>query len=370
MKKILFIAPIDSLNQNSGIRIKVNNEYLAFSKNFDAYLSTFEGNDVVIRHGDEIIFRDSGKKHRIFKQFNLADFILENRINYLYIRYSLAFPQQVWMLKKVRKHVEKIAFEFPDYPYIQEWTHKRRYLLAGMDCVFRKSLAENVDHAFGCTIDETINGIKNTRLINGTNISSYGLKTFDEHDYLGVLSVSTMSSQHGIDRFIEGLHQYYEHGGKKDIRFWIIGNGPEYNHIKTLVDEYHLKDHVELVGHVPNSEQSKYFDMCDIGLGALAFHRVNIRDDSTLKSREYGLRGMPIIAENKIDIVDENYKYVMYCPWDDSPVNIHSMIEFYDSRVAKYDPEVVGKEIRQYFIDRCDINITMKPVIEYFAGKD
>lgn len=369
MESLLFFAPIEWDDSSSGVSLKVKNEYKILGEYYDAYISAFEGNDVIVYHNEEVVYRDSRKKHRVLKQFDLADFVLENKIENVYIRYALAFPQQINMLKHIRKSVRRIVVEFPDYPYIHEWTKGKRYLQAVMDCTLRRRFGRYVDHAFACTNKKKINGIPTTQLINGTNTSEYSIKEFSKHDYLGVLSVSSMSKAHGIDRFIQGLSNYYLSGGKRNILFHIVGNGAEYENIKKLVEMSGLQEHVIMHGFIPNSRQQELFDKCDIGLGAIGFHRINIKDDSTLKSREYGLRGMPIVAENKIDILDNDYKYVMYCPWDDSPVDIDRLISFYDFCISEAGAENCGKDIRNYFLKCCDISETMKPVIEYLQNE-
>jgi len=371
MSTLIFIAPINWEDKNSGVSLKVKNEYLVFNKYFDSYISAFEGNDVVIYHGEECVYRDdSNEKHRVLKQFGIDKFIIENSIDYVYIRYALAFPQQIAMLKRIRNHVKKIVVEFPDYPYIREWVKAKKPVQVVMDILLRSSYGRYIDRAFACTNKKSINGIDTSQLINGTNIEDYSIKQFDEHDYIGIISVSSMSTAHGIDRFIRGMNDYYNNGGVRDIRFSVIGNGVEYENLSNLVKSLKLSDRVTLYGFIPNGEQDSFYANNDIGLGAIGFHRISIKDDSTLKSREYGLRGMPIIAENKIDIVDDTFPYVMYCPKDESPVDINKVVAFYDACFMDKSKKEVGEAIRYYFIERCDINRTMIPVVRYFESNE
>lgn len=368
MQKLLFMAPVVLNDNYSGVTTKIINQFSVFEKHYDAYLAAFENNDLVVFHSGKCVYCDSDeKKHRLVKFFSLDKFILSEDIKNLYIRYPLAFPQFVNMLRIVRPKMHKIVLEFPDFPYIHEFTQNKRYFHAAIDVLFRNRLRKYVDRAFGCSDVLDIYGITNEKLLNGTNIDDYSLRKIQDTTDVNLLCIAIINLSTGTDRILLGLGEYYKSGNaKRNVNVHIIGNGPEYNHYLEIIEQCNLKKHVTMHGYLNKEEAKPVFDLCDIGIGALALHRIDIKHDSTLKSREYGLRGMPQIAENKIDILDDEFPYVMYCPYDDSPINILDIISFYDKCFKEKGKIEVASEVRDYFIDRCDINKTMQPIIDYF----
>lgn len=372
MKKLLFIASEEFGDQKSGVTIKVLNEFAVFAAYYDAYLAMFENEKVVVYHdGKKYFLPGNEKKHRMLRIYELEDLVEREGIELLYIRYALAFPTLISLLKHTKNSIKKVALEYPDFPYWNRFVKSGRIPHACMDLLFRGQLKRYVKKVFACTEQKKIYGMPNERMINGTDTSAYQLRAINERtDDINVVSVSTQNTAHGIDRFVEGLHLYYENRNSRSIILHLVGKGTEYYNLRQLVKEYKLESKVIFYGALPNKEQNDIYALCDIGLGAIGFHRINITDDSTLKSREYGLRGMPIIAENKIDIVDEDFPYIMYCSKDDDPVDMNEVISFYDSCFKKKNKKEVGEAIRNYFVDRCDINHTMMPVLQYFETNE
>lgn len=372
MKKLLFIASEEIGDQKSGVTAKVLNEFAVFNTHYDTYLVMFEKEKVVVFHsGNKYFLPGNEKKHRMLRIYELENLVEREGICLLYIRYALAFPTLISLLKHTKNSIKKVALEYPDFPYLNRFLKSGRIPHACMDILFRGKLKRYVKKVFACTDQKIIYGMPNERLINGTDTSAYQLRSINEcTNDVNIISVSTQNIAHGIDRFIEGLHLYYKNGNSRSIILHLVGEGSEYYNLRQLVKKYKLESKVNFYGAIPNKEQNEIYALCDIGLGAIGFHRINITDDSTLKSREYGLRGMPIIAENKIDIVDESFPYIMYCSKDDCPVDMNKVISFYDLCFKGNKKQKVGEAIRKYFIDRCDINVTMIPVLQYFEANE
>ena len=110
--------------------------------------------------------------------------------------------------------------------------------------------------------------------------------------------------------------------------------------------------------------------MCDIGIEVLAAFRKDVLVSSSLKSREYAAYGIPFVAAVPIDFAENNWEYVLNVPLDDSPIDIEKVIEFYDSIYAEKNCDMVSKTIRGYAEDKCDISVTMRPIIEYLQQNE
>ena len=68
-----------------------------------------------------------------------------------------------------------------------------------------------------------------------------------------------------------------------------------------------------------------------MGIGSLGRHRSGITNIKTLKNREYAARGIPF-TYSETDEDFDNMPYVLKIMPDESPVNIHDLIDFYQSK--------------------------------------
>ena len=62
---------------------------------------------------------------------------------------------------------------------------------------------------------------------------------------------------------------------------------------------------------------------------------------------------------------DKDWPYVSYVPQDESPIDMEQIIAFYDSIYRGKDANAIATEIRNYGKSRCDMSITMQPVVDY-----
>ena len=69
-----------------------------------------------------------------------------------------------------------------------------------------------------------------------------------DRDYINVVSVARLSKEKGIDRAIDALYQ----SGRTDIRYYVIGNGPQKNILESKISTYGMKDQVFLLGEHHN----------------------------------------------------------------------------------------------------------------------
>jgi glycosyltransferase involved in cell wall biosynthesis len=190
------------------------------------------------------------------------------------------------------------------------------------------------------------------------------------HD-INVIAVAVFSFWHGYDRFLRGMGQYYAAGGKRNILLHMVGDGVSMNEYKEIVEKYEIEDKVIFYGQKSGKELDKIYNISNIALECLGSHRKGISISSSLKSREYGAKGLPIITSNKIDYIPDDYKYQLRVPDDESTINMEQVIYFFDRIYqTEGDFEEVNKKIREFAEKNCDISITMRPVVEYILGED
>ncbi len=172
---------------------------------------------------------------------------------------------------------------------------------------------------------------------------------------------------------IKGLEEYYINGGDRDVNLYIVGEGECSSEYKKISDEAGLTDkHVFFCGICDGKDLDKIYDKCDLAVDCLGAHRKNLFYSSSLKSREYVAKGMPIIAANDFDIEnDETKKWFLKLPADETNIDISKIVEYYDGIYP--DTSLQGKKnvannIREAFRPLCEINNTFREVLDYING--
>ena len=78
----------------------------------------------------------------------------------------------------------------------------------------------------------------------------------EEHDNV-ILFVGGLVKEKGVHILLKALHHVSKRIPK--IEGWIIGDGPQKNYLKSLIQKLNLKDNVRLIGYVPRVEIPNYY---------------------------------------------------------------------------------------------------------------
>lgn len=377
MEKILYISfeNFDDAESN-GVAKKVLSQCEVFyNEGFDVTVIGFKDNKLVALRGKRQInicnYR-GGWINRIKRMIALNRFLKHHKIRNIYIRYILSEFLFLNVLKTLKvKNNSRIIIEVPTYPYKGElMIRKFGKLIYLVDYFCNKRLKKYVDCIATFSADEEIFGIKTLKIINGIKFSSIKERKYKQRisDEINIIAIATMKLWHGYDRFIEGLNIYYKNGGKKKVILHLVGNGEEIPKYKNMVNEYCLKDNVIFYGDKYGEKLDVLYEYCDIALQGLGAHRINIFRSSSLKSREYGAKGMPIITSCEIDAFPSSHcDFILKVPEDESYIDIQTIINFYNRLNMKYnDNKNLIQEIRRYTKESCDMSVTMKPIIDFF----
>lgn len=288
---------------------------------------------------DDKILADlgTGISAKIKKRIDYAPilaYIKEEQISFIYMRSEHnANPFLISFVKQLRNRGIKVVMEIPTYPYDQEYITFASKCSLFVDKLFRKSLAKQLNAIVTFSNQTEIFGQRTIRISNGIDFSSIKLKQNNhKQSELHLIGVAEIHYWHGFDRVVAGMRDYYK--GKVEgckVFFHIVGEFSgerERTEILPLITENQLENYVILYGQLFGTALDEIFDRADIGIGSLARHRSNITYIKTLKNREYAARGIPFIY-SETDEDFEEMPYVMKVPADESPINIESLIEFY-----------------------------------------
>lgn len=302
---------------------------------------------------------------RIIYYKSLLKYIDSYNIDVIYMRYPLSDPFFIKFLKKCKERKIRILMEVATYPYDSELGN----LTLKFDKTNRKKLNKHVDIITTYSNDKEIFGIPTINIWNGVDFEEISIRKTNETNIdneINLIAVSSMAPWHGYDRFIHGLGDYYKSGGKRKVKLHMVGSGKLIQEYKKLLKEYGIEEYIIFYGSKSGKELDEVYDKSDIAIESLGVHRKNIYISSSLKSREYGAKGLPIVTSCKIDYIPEVYKYQLNVLADERSIDINKVIEFYDTVYGEnISSRDVAEEIREFAKGRVDISITMKPVIDY-----
>ncbi|MBR4017444.1 MAG: hypothetical protein IKK11_06500 [Oscillospiraceae bacterium] len=298
----------------------------------------------------------------------IRKYVQDKHFSLCYIRYDLSTPDFLKTVKALKRVCDKIVIEIATYPYQKEYANAQfSGIRLWMDDYYGRKLKDYVDYMisfyeveggriFDIPVIQVPNGFdfSNSKVITDPTVPK------DIH----IAAVSTMREWHGYERFIEGMYQYYANGGERNIILHLVGTGPEYTKYMTLVEKYALQEKVIFHGAMHGDELGKLLERCTIGVDSLARHRSGISVLSSLKSREYGGVGIPLINSCKIDIMEDDYPYCLYTLADESAIPMEDVIAFHDRVYAGNNRAEVAAQIRSYIEERSDMNAVMKKVMD------
>ena len=291
----------------------------------------------------------------------ILDFVRENNISFVYIRYiHIATPFYIHFLKKLKRMGVLIFMEIPTYPYDIE--HKndnwRMMVVNRVERLSRKYFKKYVDKIVTVQDYDTIFGLSTIKISNCVDLKNVPFRTPLSHSSINLLGVANMQEWHGYDRLIEGLGLYYKKGGKEDVHLYLVGdNSNVIDCYRLLINKYDLKDIIHLEGIKVGKELNCYFDIADLAIGGLAAHRKGVYEGKALKCVEYAARGIPFIYSD-INTDFDNCSFIKRVSQDDTPIDVNELLAFIEEQ--KTSPA----EIRQFVADNLTWDIQMRKVLD------
>ncbi|WP_207645535.1 glycosyltransferase [Marvinbryantia formatexigens] len=358
-----------------GINKKINEQIENFRKagfSVDAFYRKHDS-QLICRHDKEIVVKAG--MHRPFKieaSKYLKRYIKGRKYDGAYIRYVYGDWQFFRLLKYLKKQKIVTVIEVPTYPYDKELTDSlENKVVLFLDKCYRNRMHRYVDRIVTFSGDKQIFGIQTIRTMNGVNFEK--IKSVSgEHPYDGkinMIAVADLAKWHGYDRILEGIGAYYRQGGKREVVFHLVGNGPELEEYKRIIEKWHIEKHVVLYGQKFGKELEQIYEKCNVAAESFGRHRSGHNYSTSLKSKEYVAKGLPVIASSEIDVFSKSgSRYFKRFPADESPVDIEKVIVFCDSVYKSKSRKEVIDDIRGWAIGLCDFKVVMEPVFQFFKN--
>lgn len=376
MKKLLYFTSRDMTSAGQGINRKITQQIDTFRKSgfqVDAVYRKDVHKLVVHNGSEEILISDKLKApYKIASSKYLRYFLKDKQYDAAYIRYVFDDYQFHKLLKLLHSKNISVVVEIPTYPYDAEFHDSlENKIVLCLDKIYRKYLQKYVQRIATFSKDEKIWGVPTIQIMNGVDFSKIRPRICDtEHNSNGdinIIAVADLAKWHGYDRVLNGLGQYYKEKPERNITFHLVGSGAELENYKKLVEEWNIEDQVIFYGRLQGEQLDRVYDKCNLAAECFGAHRKDAKLSSSLKSREYIAKGLPIISSIDIDVfLNQTSPYFYKFEDNELPIDMNRVIEFFDSVYGIKTQEEVARELRDYGEKICDIGVTLQPVVNYF----
>lgn len=273
----------------------------------------------------------------------------ELRIKAVYFRiFALSWASDK-MFNELKKRGIRIAVEIPTYPF---WKEKWMDVLdkarrASMPTALKRTISNIVYYCYAKRLKKCVTtivtfsdikelwGVPVTGITNGYNFGSLArekpLKAAGED--LHLLMVATVRNNHGADRVIKGLSEYINENKGRNVFFHIVGDGDAVPQLKKLICSLgNVDKNVIFHGFISGSELEKIYEIGDVGISTIGFHRLGVYYASPLKSKEYFAKGLPVVGTTvEHDIfASKSKRFYLAFPEDDTNIDITEICTFYE----------------------------------------
>lgn len=289
---------------------------------------------------------DSGAWHNILFHHLAFDAVLSRKLDFqrydfIFIRYPLAHPGFLLFLKKARAANPsiRIFLEVPTYPYNKEMSGFLRKMQYWLDRQCNRFLKKFVDWTVHYGSFKELFGIPSIPLRNGVDAEAFPVsKSVYQPGLLRLIAVGNWSYWHGLDRLIAGLGDYYSHPSHPvRVELTIVGGGREVGLYQRLVEALGLTSCVRFLPPVEGAALDALFDEADLAIGCLGMFRKGVSLDSSLKHREYCVRGLPFVLATRDLDFPASLPWVYYIGADESLVSVENLIALFNAVQAMPD---------------------------------
>lgn len=278
-------------------------------------------------------------------------------------------PSFLGFLKRIKKINTKIIFEYPTYPWTDEFVyvpHKtlKNTVLYYFERMFNKHIDKYVyKYTYMGAYD--VGSDKYVRIQNAGNASDYPISMVrsSNDDSIILLGVAFVSYWTGYDLIIQAMDRYYKAKDAKDpnIYFNIVGKIDPNLGIEKLISDAGLSEYVSLKGFKTGEALDEEFNSCDLCVNALRLDNKVRKTDSiaTLKTVEYCFRGKPQLSRVPLTI-DGNKPFTpsFLIQVEDEGVDLREIVDAYKS--IEKNPV----EIRAFAEKHMSWDIVMKRVYD------
>lgn len=385
-KRLLYYTMVSITEWGQGISKKILNQIRVFVRHgYEVDLiCRAEMNQVAVSRivNDELLFDLPKPYKKLQRPYKVGadrfffEWVKEKADTYdaVYIRYPYADAPFINALKEMKKYNLPVVIEIPTFPYDDELKLNLYYRMGlYIDKFYRMQMSQYVARVALVCDEKSAFGIPALNIMNGIDFDSIQPITSAAQRYntINLIAVANFQPWHGFDRLIEAMGKYYKNGGTREVFFFLVGESASVlSMYKTVAERYGIGNRIIFFGLKYGEELDNIFNKSDIAIDSIELRMLRgVPFSSTLKSREYVARGLPVVSAHPVDIfLKVNTKYHYRINLEEDPIDIERIIKFYDDVYDGRDRKEIVQEIRETFRKICDMEVTMKPVLDYFES--
>lgn len=371
----LYLTAYDLTNKSDGVAKKILSQIACF-KRFGIDMTIVDASNLQNVDVDPVknfISRGLGTSYQtdllysyVAKMPNLSEY------DFMYIRKGFCDKRQIEALRQIRAQNAnlKILMEYPTFPYDKEIRGRKRLVALPIDQKYRKDIARFIDRAVTFSDDSELFGAKTLVISNAIDYDRVKISQQIEHDGVNMIAVALFGIFHGYDRLLMAMARDKELVQSRKIHFHLVGDGFAIKNYKDIVKKHSLEKYVTFHGRLGGELLDKVYDICDIAIDTLGRHRVGCYYNSSLKGKEYGAKGLPMISGVKTDLDKYKEDFYFRVSADESPIALKSIIDFYDDLVSKESKKHLSERIRNTTKKYFAYDVSFKAVLDYVAERD
>lgn len=373
MSKLIYISMVcfdDENTINEGITKKIKGQILSLT-NYGIetdFVGRKKGKVCLWRSGEtKELFVSTGSGYKDFNRLaKVLIPMIESRIwDKVYVRYSGTGKNMLDLYRLCKKMKIEILLEVPTYPYKQEWMRSIKGMINyAISDYFNKYLKKYVTSVVTFGKIKTIWGIPAISIKNGIDMTNIPITQPNYVKNIRLVLLGNLIWWQGYDRLLEGLALYYQTTDiRRKVYVEIVGDGAELDNYRRIIKSNNLHDYVTFHGRKGGTDLDKVFSDVHVGVNSLGCHRKGLTELSTLKSKEFLARGLPVIYSTKDNSLPEDLFFCKKIPEDESPVDIIEIISFYDE-VIEY--KGYSEKIRNFAERTISWDIQIKEILKNF----
>jgi len=334
-----------------GVQRKLGGQKNAFERLLDCPV------EQVLQHGTQLIFDQAsgtttyalrrGLDHYHSSVASAIRQHVPDKYQFIYVRFPSFCDLPLLKILSHFKH-SAVIMEIPTYPLAGEWATrlhdlgKTRNFVRAIQLIVqilvhtftRWRLKKYVD----CLVcignaPEKLWGMKVFHMANGYSVEDETpLPQREASDTsLNLVCVASLQNHHGLDRLIRGMAVYQPRPEQPAVHLDVVGEGPELQNLKSLVEECGLQSQVTFHGFKSGAELRAIYENSDIGVASLGLHRIGCTTASVLKGREYCSLGLPYVYAYFDPAFDTDLPFCLRLESSEEPIDIENVVQFWTS---------------------------------------
>ncbi len=292
--------------------------------------------------------------------------------DFVYVRRTVADHDYMSFLSRIIKKYPKckIIVEIFTYPYDKDdfgkWNAWPFYIKELMQ---RKKHRQYIDRFVTYSEDKEIFGVPTICTTNGVDVQQIKITSGTYlPNQITMVGVAYMQRQHGYERVISGLKDYYKKGNvKKKVCLYLVGDGPEKERYQKLVQCYDLQEYVKFYPTVTGEKLDEIYEQSDIALASFGFYKAGVYLNSSLKVYECLAKGLPFATGCSIAGIEKDCPFMFEFPNNKSVIDIAQIVRKFEKlrNNGSKSKEELAKEIHLFAEQNFSMEIVMGPIIDY-----